>query len=78
MISLPQRRILPGLVDLSSKLILDQIPPAGKMTGSRVPPTCRCRGRDGRGHGFHEENSGVWPPSGLPVQFLTGQARPRL
>jgi len=49
--SLPQRRILPDLDDLSSKLILDQIPPAGKTTGSRVPPACRCRRRDGRSHG---------------------------
>jgi hypothetical protein len=23
------------------------------------------RGRDGRGHGSHEENSGVWPPVGV-------------
>ena len=77
MTSLPQRRHSPILADLSPKLVRDQIPPAGKMTGSKLPQRAGA-GDEGRCHGSREENSGAWPPSGSPVQFLTGQARPRL
>ena len=37
MTSLPQRLHSPDLADLSPKLVRDQIPPAGKMTGSKLP-----------------------------------------
>jgi hypothetical protein len=37
MTSLPQRRHSPILADLSPKLVRDQIPAAGKMTGSKLP-----------------------------------------